>query len=306
MNPNDRPALLILAAGLATRYQSLKQMDGFGPSGETLMDYAVYDALRAGFGKVVFVIRKSFEKDFCETIVSRYHHQIDVDYVFQETDDVPEEFRNCVNREKPWGTAQAIWSARSAINQNFCSINADDFYGLAAFRQMAEHLTKTGHDAPPAFSMVAYPLLHTLSAHGSVSRGVCVISPEHCLQQITEQSRIQQEGTRVFCVQPDGSELILAGDSFVSMNCWGFTPQVFEFLQQDFVDFLDQKSTDPTAEFMIPTVVGGLISRGLATVRVMYSHDEWFGVTYPADKPIVSRKIIQLVEAGVYPEKLWV
>lgn len=297
--------MLILAAGLATRYKSLKQMDRFGPSGETLMDYSVYDALRAGFGKVVFVIRKSFEKDFCENILNRYQHRAEVDYVFQEVEDVPEPFRDKVQREKPWGTAHAIWSARNVLPQNFCSINADDFYGLAAYQQMAEYLMKTGPSDRPAFSMVAYPLLRTLSAYGCVSRGVCVISPEHQLQQITEQSRIQQDGERLLCLEADGTEKALAANAFVSMNCWGFTPRIFDFLGQDFSDFLQEKGTDPTTEFMIPTVVGSLIHRGTATIHVMYSHDEWFGVTYPGDKPIVMQKINQLVKSGLYPEKLW-
>ncbi len=301
----DRPALLILAAGLASRYQSLKQMDSFGPSGETLMDYSVYDALRAGFGKVIFVIRKSFEKDFCENIISRYQHKAKVDYVFQETDDVPDAFRSRVSREKPWGTAHAIWSARSALQQNFCSINADDFYGFSAYQQMVDYLTKTDDETPAPFSMVAYPLRHTLSAHGFVSRGLCVISPEHRLQQITEQTRIQQDHERLVCLLADGTEREVAPDTFVSMNFWGFTPRIFDFLGRGFEAFLQENGRDGKAEFMIPSAVESVIRRGAAEVHVMYSHDEWFGVTYPQDKPVATQKILQLVKAGIYPAKLW-
>ena len=293
------PTLLVLAAGMGSRYGGLKQIDPVGPSGETVLDYAVFDAQRAGFARVVFVIRKDFEQLFREKIGARYAGRIAVDYVFQSLDALPEKFAVPAGREKPWGTGHAVWCARAAVKENFAVINADDFYGADSFTQLAKSLLvtcPTSH-VTPEFAMVGFRLTNTLSEHGAVSRGVCVADAAGGLRSITEQSGILR--TEV------GAGKKFSGDELVSMNCWGFTPALFQALDAQLREFLAARGGDAKAEFYLPAAVSEQIARGSASVRVLPTASAWFGVTYREDKPRVTAAIAELVRRGVYPEKLF-
>ena len=293
------PTLLVLAAGMGSRYGGLKQIDPVGPSGETVLDYAVFDAQRAGFARVVFVIRKDFESLFREKIGARYAGRIAVDYVFQSVDALPEKFAVPPGREKPWGTGHAVWCARDAVKENFAVINADDFYGADSFAQLAKFLLVTCHTShvTPEFAMVGFRLANTLSEHGAVSRGVCVADAAGALRSITEQSGILP--TEV------GAGKKFSGDELVSMNCWGFTPALFPALDAQLREFLAARGGDAKAEFYLPAAVSEQIARGSASVRVLPTASAWFGVTYHEDKPRVTAAIAELVRRGVYPEKLF-
>ena len=330
------PTLLVLAAGMGSRYGGLKQLDPVGPSGETMLDYAVFDARRAGFGRVVFVIRRDFEEIFREKIGARYTGHIAADYVFQAIDALPAGFAPPAGREKPWGTGHAVWCARDVVKENFAVINADDFYGADSFAQLAKFLMgvattsvvrgfdpMSGHKAPPAvaaqFAIVGFRLANTLSEHGLVSRGVCAAASDGALRSVTEHTGIAATDI--------GAGRKFSGDETVSMNCWGFTPAVFAGLDGQFREFLcsveaaapsprtgpkrgegaaSPTSSDPLkAEFYLPAAVTGLIARGEAAVRVLPTESAWFGVTHREDKPRVEVAIAALVRAGRYPEKLW-
>ncbi len=292
-----KPTLLILAAGVGSRYGGLKQLDPVGPNGEVIMDYSVFDAVRAGFGKVVFVIRHDFEDQFKEKIGDKYANQIQVEYAFQELDDLPEGFSIPEGRTKPWGTSHAVLAARNIINESFAMINADDFYGKEAYEKLSEHLRKTDVDSTD-WSMVGFKLENTLSEFGGVTRGVCEIE-EGLLKKVVENFEIRKEGDSI--VSSAGK---LPGGVLASMNFWGFTPALFQMLEKDFVAFLKNYGKEMKSEYLIPTSVDEYINAGKATLEVLASDSKWFGVTYPDDKPFVQGSIKALVDGGIYPEQL--
>ncbi len=296
--------LAILAAGIGSRYGGLKQIDPVGPSGEIVVDYSIFDARRAGFNKVVFVIRKDIEKDFRAAIGNRIEKQIAVDYAFQRLDDLPQGFTLPAGRVKPWGTGHAILAGRNAIRENFVAINADDFYGRTSYARIGEFLRATAPESP-AYTMAAFTLRNTLSENGTVARGVCKTDTRGFLTGVTERTKIERDGSGARMTLEDGSALIFTGDEPVSMNIWGFTPTLFPFLSDQFAAFLADNAKDLKAEFYIPAVVDMLIHTGHATARVLQTPDKWFGVTYPADKPTVVAAIRALIETGAYPSPLW-
>ena len=301
-----KPTLLVLAADMGSRYGALKQMDGVGPNNEAIIDYSIYDAIRAGFGKVVFVIRHSFADAFTAQFnAERFGGKIEVEYVYQELDCLPEGFTVPEGREKPWGTNHALLMAKDAINEPFAVINADDFYGADAYRVIGDYLTTLAGEKNH-YCMVGYAVNKTLSENGTVSRGVCTIDENNFLQSIVERTKIERnaEGTIVF--HDLGEDEALAEDTPVSMNLFGFTPDYFEYSEDYFKTFLADPATQSNlkAEFFIPLMVNNLIS-GPAKLRVLSTTANWFGVTYQADKPQLMAKIEELIEAGVYPRNLW-
>ena len=300
----NKPTLLILAAGMGSRYGGLKQMDPVGPSGETVLDYSIFDALRAGFGRVVFVIRRDIEQPFRDLIGAKWESRIPCGYAFQELADVPEGFEVPAARAKPWGTAHAIRAGRREIAGPFAAINADDFYGAASFRALASHLTAERHAS--GHCMVAFRLGQTLSEHGSVSRGVCLCGEDRLLTGIREYTKITRRADGSLWDEPEGGATArLAGDEPVSMNCWGFLPSVFGELNTAFEEFLrGAGGSSPKAEFTIPSVVDGLIRSGRGTVKVLDTASRWFGVTYREDKETVQESIRALVALGEYPAAL--
>jgi dTDP-glucose pyrophosphorylase len=300
-----KPTLLVLAAGIGSRYGSLKQIDPIGPFGETIIDYSIYDALKAGFGKVVFIIRREIEEDFKEVFVKKFQNIIPVEYVFQEISRVPEGITIPAGRVKPWGTGHAVMMAADVIHEPFAVINADDYYGSDAYLKMAAYLTSLDKNQQNDYSMVGYLLKNTLSEHGAVSRGVCRLSQDSFLEAVTERTDIQHTHGSIAYREKDESWIFLPGEAIVSMNFWGFTPSFFERLSHQFSDFIQQNYNQPKAEFYIPTVVDNLIKSGEAKVKVLKSTDQWFGVTYKEDKPVVIGKIKQLIKTGMYPAKLW-
>jgi UTP-glucose-1-phosphate uridylyltransferase len=299
-----KPTLLILAAGMGSRYGSLKQIDQLGPSGETIIDYSVYDAVRAGFGKVVFVIRRSIEEEFKEVFLNRFGNKIEVDFVLQELENVPEGITYSIGREKPWGTGQAILVAAEKIREPFIAINADDFYGVEAFKAAAGYLTQISNLQQNEYCMIGYQLKNTLSEFGSVSRGICETDQQQFLQTVTERTSIRRTGEKIVAEEQQ-EKIELKADSLVSMNFWGFTPAIFEFLKEKFRIFIEQNANQPKAEFYIPVVVNELIQEGRARVKVLTSAGKWFGVTYKEDREKVMQAIARQVESGQYPEKLW-
>ncbi len=301
MTSSSSPTLLVLAAGMGSRYGGLKQIDPVGPSGETIIDYSIFDALRAGFGKLVFVIRKDIEEAFRETVGSRFEKLVAVDYVFQSLEDIPARFSVPAGRTKPWGTTQAILLAADAIREPFAAINADDFYGAQSYRELSGHLSSGSAD----YAMVGFILRNTLSDFGSVARGVCEVSPEGYLKHIVELTKIEREGSGARNTDPAGKVTALSGDEPVSMNMWAFTPDIFGQLRERFEQFLESNAGDTKSECYIPMTVGELIRGGAARVKVLHSSDSWFGVTYREDRPRVVESIRALVAAGSYPEKLW-
>ena len=301
MTNSSSPSLLVLAAGMGSRYGGLKQIDPVGPGGETIIDYSIYDALRAGFGKLVFVIRKDIEDAFRETVGSRFEDRIAVDYVFQSLEAVPPPFTVPAGRTKPWGTTQAILLAEDAIQEPFAAINADDFYGEQSYRELAGHLTSGSSD----YAMVGFILRNTLSDFGSVARGVCRVSPDGDLESIVELTKIEREGNGARDTDAQGNVTNLSGDEPVSMNMWAFTPAVFDQLRERFERFLEASGADLKAECYIPATVGELVRDGEARVKVLRTADSWFGVTYREDRPRVMESVRTLIARGVYPEKLW-
>lgn len=297
-------ALVILAAGIGSRYGGLKQVEPVGPNGEIVIDYAVFDALRAGFKKVVCVIRRDIEKDFRACIANRFERQIDVEYVFQELDDLPAGFVPPADRKKPWGTGHAIRACRDAVREPFGVINADDFYGPRSFSLLADLLRRSRPDRAD-FSMVGFVLRNTLTEHGSVARGICRLDAAGMLADVVERTAIFQDGDGARCAGDDGQTIRFSGDELVSMNMWGFTPALFGLLDRDFADFLARRGGEPKAEFFIPTVVDAAIRARNATVKVVRTPERWFGVTYPQDKPLVVAGIRALIEGGQYPDRLW-
>lgn len=295
-----KPTLLVLAAGMGSRYGGLKQIDPVGPGGETIIDYSIYDAMRAGFGKLVFVIRKDIEAAFRETIGVRFEQQLPVEYVFQELDKLPPGFTVPAGRTKPWGTTHAILMAEDVIREPFAAINADDFYGASAFRVLAQHL----QSGSPDYCMVGFILRKTLSQFGRVARGVCRTSAEGLLQSVVELTKIEPDGQGAKSIGADGSVERLTGDEAVSMNMWGFTPKLFPQLREELNAFLKKQGSDLKSECYIPTVVNSLVATQRARCRVLQSADSWFGVTYREDRPRVVESIRELITRGDYPERL--
>ncbi|HDR52828.1 MAG TPA: nucleotidyltransferase [Mariniphaga anaerophila] len=298
-----KPTLLILAAGMGSRFGGLKQVEPVGPNGEAIIDYSIYDAIKAGFGKVVFVIRESFADAFKEKFDPKLKGKVEVEYVYQELENLPEGFTVPDGREKPWGTAHAILVTKNVIKEPFCALNADDFYGFNAYKVMAEFLTTS--ENPTEYSMVGYKLKHTLSDYGSVSRGICQVDENDFLQKIVETTKIFKKENKAVSVEPDGSEKELTGEESASMNIWGFKPSVFSVLEEKFIEFLEEKGRELKSEIYIPSVVFEMIRDKKATVKVLKADSPWFGVTYKEDKPRVVARLKKLIEAGDYPEKLF-
>jgi len=302
-----KPTLLILAAGMGSRYGGLKQIDPMGPNGETVLDYSVFDALRAGFGKVVFVIRRDFEDVFKKQVGAKFDQRIPVEYAFQDMTDLPEGFTVPEGRTKPWGTTHAMLAAESVINEPCVMINADDFYGRDAFASIAAHLQSAPAEAngKNQYCMVGFKLSNTLSEHGSVARGVCTADADNLLTSVTEMTKIFKTDTGAENREVEGAYIPLTGDEPVSMNFWGFTPAIFPQLRAAFVDFLKKEGNEQKSECYVPKVVDVLIRDGKADVRVLPTTSKWFGVTYPDDKQDVVASIQKLVSNGEYPASLW-
>lgn len=296
-----KPTLLVLAAGMGSRYGGLKQIDPVGPAGETIIDYSIYDALRAGFGKLVFVIRKDIETQFKEIVGARFEKRIATEYVYQELDKLPAGFNVPAGRSKPWGTTQAILMAEDAIREPFAAINADDFYGADSFQVLSQQLQSGSAD----YSMVGFILRNTLSEFGSVARGVCQVDASNYLKSILELTKIEKDGNGAKSINPDGSISKLSGDEPVSMNMWGFNADIFPHLRREFTEFLKLQGKAEKSECYIPMTVGDLIRNGHARCRVLRSSASWFGVTYREDRPRVVESIRELIRQGLYPEKLW-
>ena len=295
------PTLLVLAAGMGSRYGGLKQLEPVGPCNETIMDYSIFDARRAGFGKVVFVIRRDIEEPFKRKIGSQFEKRIAVEYVFQEIGKLIPGFSVPEGRTKPWGTTHAILMAANTIHEPFGVINADDFYGAKSYQVLAQHLQTGTSD----YAMVGFVLRNTLSEFGTVARGVCHVADDGYLKDITELKSIEREGPKITNIDSEGQETLLNGGEIVSMNMWGFTPQVFGQLYEQFQRFLKRYGDDAKAECFLPSTVNSLIQAGLARVKVLRSGDAWFGVTYREDHPRVEQSISRLVEGGTYPRKMW-
>ncbi len=302
-----KPTLFLLAAGMGSRYGGLKQLDGLGPNGETIMDYSIYDAIKAGFGKLVFVIRKDFEQDFREKIISKYEGHIPCELVFQSIDALPEGFTCPEGRVKPWGTNHAVMMGASVINEPFAVINCDDFYGSDSYRSMAQFLSSLPEGSKNRYAMVGFRVGNTLSESGTVSRGICGTDENRMLTSVVERTKIQRMDGEVKYIDDNGEWTATPENTPVSMNFWGFTPDYFGYSADLFVQFLSdpQNMENLKSEFFIPFVVDKLIAEGTATVEVLDTTSKWFGVTYPEDRPSVVEKIKELVAAGVYPNKLF-
>lgn len=299
-----KPTLFILAAGMGSRYGGLKQLDGLGPNGETIMDYSVFDAIRAGFGKVVFVIRKDFEADFREKVLSKYEGVIPVEVVFQSIDKLPEGFTCPADRTKPWGTNHAVLMGKDAIREPFAVINADDFYGRDAFAVIAQELMKP-RERKGDYCMVGFRVGNTMTENGSVARGVCE-NKDGYLTSVVERTAISYDPEhRIVFTDENGVVQTLEPNTPVSMNMWGFTPDYFDFSEREFVNFLKKDIDTPKAEFFIPLCIDTLINSGEATVKVLDTDSKWFGVTYSADRPAVVAKFAELTEKGEYPSPLF-
>ena len=298
-----KPTLVILAAGLGSRYGSLKQIEPIGPGGEAIIDYSVFDAIRAGFGKVVFVIKKDIESDFRESLLKRFEDRVETSYVFQELDMLPEGYSLQTQRKKPWGTAHAILAAEETITTPFAAINADDFYSLEAFTEMQRFLSTEakGRD----YSMIGYKLKNTLSRHGTVSRGVCKKDENNYLVSVSELTKIHRKDSQIIYYDNYDEPHKLPEDSVVSMNMWGFTPEIFRQIRERFTNFLDQKIDDPKAEYYISELTDHLIHDNEAKVKVLDCDASWFGITYREDRDFVRNSILEKIDKGIYPRQLW-
>ena len=296
------PALLVLAAGMGSRYGGLKQIDPVGPGGEAIVDYSIYDAMRAGFRRVVFVVRKEIEAEFRQKVGARFEHVVDVDYVLQDLQQLPEGRHVPAGRAKPWGTTHAVLAASDTIDAPFAVINADDFYGAESYRLLAEHLKNDTKE----HALMGYVLRRTLSEYGAVARGVCEVDSKGRLCSVNEMTQIERAGAQIRNTAPDGTVTLLTGDELVSMNLWGLRADIFLLLRERFAAFLQKHGEELKAECYLPMAVHELIEAGRATVKVLPTPETWFGVTYPDDKPEVVASVRRLIEAGNYPERLWV
>lgn len=299
-----KPTLYILAAGMGSRYGGLKQLDGLGPSGETIMDYSVYDALRAGFGKIVFVIRHDFEQEFRDKIISRYEGHVPIEVVFQDIDNLPEGFKAPEGRTKPWGTGHAVLMGKDVIREPFGVINADDYYGADGFRVLADFL-KNAEGKKGEWCMVGFNISNTLSENGGVSRGYCQVDENGLLTSVTECHGIERRGDGLIQVDSEGKEIPFPADAAVSMNMWGFTPDYFDYSEKAFIEFLREHGNELKSEFYIPTVVNDLIHAGKVTLKVEPTTSRWFGVTYAADRATTVAEFKKLTDAGLYPTPLF-
>ena len=302
-----KPTLLLLAAGMGSRYGGLKQLDGLGPNGETIMDYSIYDAIKAGFGKIVFVIRKDFEEDFRKKILAKYEGHIPAELVFQSLDALPAGFTVPVGREKPWGTNHAVMMAKDVIKEPFCVINCDDFYNRDSFMVMGKFLSELPVGAKNKYAMVGFRVGNTLSENGTVARGVCATDAEGHLTTVVERTEVMRVNGAVSYKDEEGKWVAIADNTPVSMNMWGFTPDYFEHSEAYFKAFLsDPKNMENLkAEFFIPLMVNKLINEKTATVKVLDTTRKWFGVTYSADRAGTVARIQSLIDEGVYPSKLF-
>ena len=297
--------LLVLAAGMGSRYGGLKQLDAVGPNGETVIDYSVFDAIRAGFKKVVFIIREDFKKEFQSSIGNKFQSQIEVEYAYQKLEVLPPGYSLPQDREKPWGTGHAILSANQVVNEPFAVINADDFYGKLAYQKIFQYLSTVSIDSSPSrFCMVGYPLINTLSEFGSVSRGICIVSDQNKLESVNELTCIQKIENEIVNEAEVQKRQVLSGDEVVSMNMWGFTPQLFSQLEKLFSEFLSENIDNLSSEFYIPFAVDNLIQSNIATVEVLETTEQWFGVTYKEDKSYVQSAVCNLIKSGEYPSKI--
>ena len=299
-----KPTLFVLAAGMGSRYGGLKQLDGVGPHGETIMDYSIYDAIRSGFGKIVFVIRKDFEEDFRSKILSKYEGHVPVEIVFQSIQDLPEGFVCPADRVKPWGTNHAVLMGKDVIKEPFAVINADDFYGRNTFEVMAAELCRP-HEKEGDYCMVGFRVGNTMSESGTVARGVCGLEDGY-LSTVVERTSIgYDEAGRIVFTDENGERQELEPTTPVSMNMWGFTPDYFAYSEKYFVEFLEENINNPKAEYFIPMVVNKMINNGTGTVKVLDTTSKWFGVTYAEDRPSVVGKLASLHAAGEYPDKMF-
>jgi len=289
--------LLVMAAGMGSRYGGLKQLDAVGPSGETIIDFSVYDAIRAGYNKVVFIIREDFEKQFKEKISNKYEDKIKVEIVYQDLHDLPNSFSCPKDRSKPWGTGHAILAARNVISEPFAAINGDDFYGRESFKIISDHYSSVNS----GFAMAAFQLDKTLSDYGSVSRGICEQNLNQLVTVVETHGIKKSSAGNIECDR----DISLLGNELVSMNMWGFMPSIFDHLEKMFNEFLDENISDLKSEFLIPSVVNDLIEKNIEKVQVLKTKSTWFGVTYIEDKPFVKNQIKELIQTGIYPEKLF-
>lgn len=301
-----KPTLLVLAAGMGSRYGGLKQMDEFGPNGETIIDYSIYDAINAGFGKVVFIIRESFRSDFENFFSGKFEDKIEIVYVAQDLHNLPEGYSVPEGREKPWGTGHAVWVAKDVINEPFAVINADDYYGKESYQTLVDFFNGLPEGDQNTYALIGYFLKNTLSDHGTVNRGVCASDADGNLTTIEECTKIKRDDdnfvrypfTRTYRKH-------IPEDALVSMNMFGFMPSYFDYCEQYFVEFLKKEINTPKSEFYIPTLLDSLIKSNQIQVKVLSSIASWFGVTYKDDKPIVIEKLNKLIDSGAYPRKLW-
>lgn len=297
-----KPTLLVLAAGMGSRYGGIKQMDSFGPNGETIIDYSIYDAIASGFGKVVFIIRESFAEDFKNLFEPKLKGKIETKYVIQEMNSFTEGYNIPEERTKPWGTAHAVLCAKDAIDEPFAVINADDFYGRDAFGKAVKFLTD--EVSPKKYCIIGYELSKTISENGTVSRGVCEVDIDGNLSNIHERTKIFPENGKIFYTE-NGLNVPLPADTVVSMNFWGFDPNVFEYIQKLFFRFLQENGENPKAEFFIPIIGDSFIREDKGVIKVISTSAQWFGVTYKEDAPQVKEEITKLITAGSYPENLF-
>jgi dTDP-glucose pyrophosphorylase len=298
-----KPTLLVLAAGMGSRYGGNKQLDEVGPSGETIIDYSIYDAIRAGFGKIVFVIRRDIEDQVRERFVERLEGKIEIDYVFQEITNLPEGVKVNPDRQKPWGTSHAILVTKEKIREPFGVINADDYYGAESFDILRDFLINDTSDTN--YCIVGYKLGNTLSDYGNVNRGICQVSPDGFLENIVETREIQKIKTGAMAPGPDGDQQYFTGNEIVSMNLWGFKPSCFDFLGREFRSFIDRSGMDLKSELDIPTSVDKFVKSGEITIQILMSSEKWFGVTYRDDKPHVVENIKKMIRKGIYPARIY-
>jgi UTP-glucose-1-phosphate uridylyltransferase len=299
-----KPTLLILAAGIGSRYGGMKQIDQVGPSGEAIIDYSIYDAIRAGFGRIVFVIRKNIEQDFIDFFGEKLKGRIPFEFAYQELDMVPDGFTVPDERIKPWGTAHAVWVARDVINEPFVVINADDFYGRGSYQSVAKYLSDQA-TGPEKHCMVGFQIKHTLSDFGTVSRGICDVDDKDFLKAIVERTEIGKSDSGIYFKDDNGMDQPMTGEEMVSMNVWGFSPAIFPLLEKHFVEFIHKNINQPKAELYIPTVVNDMVKNDLGNLKVLPAIDRWFGVTYKEDKPAAIENIRMQVDQGIYPINLW-
>jgi dTDP-glucose pyrophosphorylase len=305
INDMSKYTLLILAAGMGSRYGGLKQIDKLGPGGETIIDYSIYDALHAGFDKIVFVIRKSIEAEFQEIVIEKFKGKIEVDYVLQEIEHIPSRFKLSVPREKPWGTAHAILMAKDKIHDFFAVINGDDFYGKNSFLVLSHYLNTLSLSNTKTYAMVAYRLGNTLSDNGTVSRGICTVNKKQYLEKIVEHTKLNRNGDKIINRYADMSQTELSPSTLVSMNFWGFHPSIFGHIEDLFIDFLQKHIHNPASEFYIPFVIDNLIQQEKIEVKVLQTTSQWYGITYQEDRQHVIDKFNEMVQSNIYPPILW-